>query len=144
MSVRLIRRARYGGLIVAAAAVPAVAVAAGTVKPKTGRYTSVCPQGFHQICGEAAWSVVAKGTQIAKGSTIPWPNDPKKPSIGICGRGNPYALKAIPIKNGRFSFSGKVRGQTVTWTGQWTTARKMKGTVKWAGCKTLVTYKAST
>jgi hypothetical protein len=92
---------------------------------------------------QAAWSVTAKGTQIAKGASIPWPNDPRKPSIGICGRGNPYVLKAIPIKNGRFSFTGKVRGLSVTWTGQWTSPRKMRGTVKWAGCKTLVTYKAT-
>ena len=139
----MIRRVRWGALIFVAVAAPAAALAASP-KPKVGRYTSVCPQGYLKICGEAAWSVTANGTQIAKAASIPWPNDPKKPSIGICGRGNPYVLKAIPIKNGRFNVTSKVRNLTVTWTGQWTSARRMHGTVKWAGCKTLVKYSAST
>ena len=131
-------------MVAVAVAVPAVAVAATSITPKTGTYDSVCPQGYHQICGEAAWAVIANGRQIAKNSSIPWPNDPKKPYIGICGRGNPFAQKPIPIKNGRFNYTGKARNLTFTWTGQWTSKRKLHGTVKWAGCKTLVKYTAGT
>ncbi len=143
MSVGMIRRVCWSAVIIGAVAVPTVALAA-SVKPKVGRYVSVCPQGYSQICGEAGWTVTAKGTQIAKGSGVPWPNDPKKPAIGICGRYNPVLLKAIPIKNGRFGVTTKVHNLTMTWTGQWTSARRMHGTVKWAGCKTLVKYSAST
>ncbi len=121
------------------AAVPALAATA-----HTGHYNATCPQGFHKICGEAAFNVSHSGKQIDKGSSVPWPNDPANPGIGICGRGNPFSLKAIPIHGGAFSFTGVAKGKKFTWTGKWSSAKKVTGTVKWAGCATVVRYTATT
>jgi hypothetical protein len=139
MSRRRIRLSLATAVVgLAALAVPAFALA-----PKTGVYNATCPQGFSQQCGEAAWVVSHAGKQIDKNSSVPWPNDPAQPSVGICNRGNPFVLKAIKVKKGKFSYTGKANNQTFTWTGKWTAKKKLKGTVKWAGCATLVHYTAT-
>jgi hypothetical protein len=120
----------------------AVAEGGSAPTPKPGRYGADCPQGFMSICGEAVFIVRSGSDKLAKGSSVPWPNDPNAPATGICGRYNPYVSKAVPIKNGKFSYSGTSAGKSYTWTGKWTSRKKMKGTVKWAGCSTKVNYTA--
>lgn len=138
MNLRSTRALAVTGLVLGLAAVPAVAVT-----PKGGIYNAKCSQGYLSICGEAGWVVASGGKRIAKNATVPWPNDPAKPSIGICGRSNPFVKTAIKIKSGKFSYTGKASGRTFTWTGRWVTKTKVKGTVKWAGCATVAKYTAT-
>jgi hypothetical protein len=122
-----------------ALAVSAVS-AADPVKPKNGRYNATCPQGAFSQCGEAYWDVSNGGSRIAKQASVPWPNDPDNPSIGICGRVNPITTKKITIENGRFTYNGKASGRDYTWKGKWVKRGKVKGTVKWDGCSTVAEY----
>ena len=114
--------------------------AADPVKPKNGRYFAKCPQGAFTQCGEAGWTVSNEGGRIDKQASVPWPNDPDNPSIGICGRFNPITTKKIPIENGRFTYHGKANGRDYTWKGKWVKRGKVKGTVKWDGCSTVAEY----
>ena len=118
------------------------ALAAGSVTPKPGRYNPKCPQGYKQICGEGVFIVRPGSKQIDKFAVVPWPNDKSNPSTGICGRDNPFIKSRIAIKNGKFSYVGTASGKKLTWTGKWVTRKKVTGTVKWAGCSTLVSYTA--
>jgi hypothetical protein len=129
-----------GALLLLAAAVPSVA--SDSVKPKTGRYTAKCPQGYGSACGEASWNVVSHDgkKKIAKPANVPWPNDPASPGVGVCGRYNPTVQKSIPIKDGKFSYTGKSDGHSFTWKGHWVKPGKVKGTVKWDGCSTEAKY----
>ncbi len=126
-------------LLVACAA---AALAASPPTPKPGRYDPTCPQGYSSICGEGVFIVLPGARKIEKFAVVPWPNNPSNPATGICGRDNPFIKTRIPITNGRFSYSGTASGKALTWTGKWTTPRRMAGTVKWAGCGTLVKYTA--
>jgi hypothetical protein len=141
MTPRRTRSLLAVGLVsLAVAAVPAFA----TIKPRTGTYTKFkCPQGFMSFCGEAAMKVTTHGTRIATNASVPWPNDPKKPSIGLCNRVNPFLRKPIVITNGRFTAHGTTSGHAFTWTGHWVSSRKVVGTVKWAGCATVARYSAT-
>ena len=139
MNVRSIRSLAVTGLVLGIAAVPAVAA----VTPKVGTYNAKCSQGYASICGEAGWIVASGGKRIAKNASVPWPNDPANPSIGICGRYNPFVKTAIKIKSGSFTYHGTAGGKAFTWTGRWVTKTKVKGTVKWAGCATVAKYTAT-
>jgi hypothetical protein len=118
------------------------ALAAASVTPKPGRYYPKCPQGYKSICGEGIFIVIPGSQKMEKFAVVPWPNDKSNPSGGICGRDNPFIKTRIPIKNGKFSYVGTASGKKLTWTGKWVTRKKVTGTVKWAGCSTLVNYTA--
>ena len=136
---RWIRICAISGAMFATAAVSA---GAGTTSPKPGRYDPDCPQGYNSMCGEGVFIVVSGKPKIDKFANVPWPNDPGDPSVGICGRYNPVVSVRIPIKNGKFSYSGTASGKNFTWTGKWVSRKKVTGTVKWAGCGTTVNYTA--
>lgn len=137
-------------LVIALLALATAAGALAGVSPKPGRYAPKCPQGYMSACGEGAFAVLPGGHKLANNSTVPWPNNPASPGIGICGRYNPFIAQKIAIKNGRFSwfsYTGTAKdpqgkGHKFTWTGHWINRQNMKGTVKWAGCSTLVKYTA--
>jgi hypothetical protein len=139
----LIRAFRiYLVIALLALATAAGALAANSVTPKPGRYNSKCPQGWKSGCGEAYFTVIANSRKIEKFASVPWPNKPSDPSVGICGRYNPNVNTRIAIKDGKFTYVGTVLGKKLTWKGKWVSRRKMTGTVKWAGCGTLVKYTA--
>ena len=100
------------------------------------------PAGLFVDRGEGVFIVLPGARKIEKFAVVPWPNNRSNPATGICGRDNPFIKTRIPITNGRFSYSGTASGKALTWTGKWTTPRRMAGTVKWAGCGTLVKYTA--
>jgi hypothetical protein len=136
--LRSIRSLAATGVALGLVAVPAFAA----VKPRAGNYAPKCPQGYLSICGEGGWIVASGGKRIAKNATVPWPNDPAKPSVGICGRGNPFVKTAVKIRRGKFTYHGTSGGHAVTWKGHWVTKTKVTGTVKWAGCATVAKYTA--
>lgn len=123
-------------------ATAAVSAGAGTISPKPGRYDPDCPQGYQGICGEGVFIVIAGSKKLDKYAVVPWPNDPNNPSSGICGRHNPVVNSKIPIKNGKFDYSGTASGKSFTWTGKWVSKKKVTGKVEWAGCATTVKYTA--
>ena len=118
------------------------ALAATSVTPKPGRYIPTCPQGYQSICGEGVFIVLPGSRKIEKIATVPWPNNPSKPSTGICGRGNPVITTRIPDQGRQVHLLGTASGKHLTWTGKWVTRKKVTGTVKWVGCSTLVKYTA--
>jgi len=129
-------------MVAALVSFSAASFGAGTVTPKPGRYDPDCPQGYQGICGEGVFIVIAGSKKLDKFAGVPWPNDPDDPSVGICGRYNPVVSERIPIKNGKFAYSGTASGKKFTWTGKWVSRKKVTGTVKWAGCATTVNYTA--
>ncbi len=140
---KLIRGFRvYLVIALLALATAAGALAANSVTPKPGRYDPKCPQGYQSICGEGVFIVLPGSRKIEKFAVVPWPNNPSNPSRGICGRDNPFIESRIGINGGKFAYSGTASGKKLTWTGKWVSRRKVTGTVKWAGCSTLVKYTA--
>ena len=137
------RRSRLA-LVLGIAAFGALAVAPVSandpVKPKNGRYFAKCPQGWMTQCGEAYWDVKRHGTRIPSNANVPWPNDPAKPAVGICGRYNPITTDKIRIKDGHFTYHGTAKGHDYTWKGKWVKRGKVKGTVDWDGCSTVANY----
>ena len=120
---------RSFGLV--AGALLVFAVSAFAVTPKAGKYTSGGEGGN-------GFAVTTGGKSIKKGATAA--------SNFKCNKVNLRVGKAVPIRSGKFSFKGSVKTTvkgakgTLTWKGHWVKRGKLRGTVTWGGCSTLVSY----
>ena len=121
-------RCLYGLLaaLTVVAALPMVAGAQRDATPKAGQYRTV---GGGEAGG--SFKMAPGGTSIAAGATAQ--------SNFKCNKMNATVAKAIPVKGGAFTFTGPLKVEpavTITWTGKWTSATSVSGTVrlKSSGC----------